>query len=516
MSDKTASTTKMVIGAVSDATAIGIAPRQVSLKVGIPKHEVISELNALRQQGHVTRIGRNLWILSRYKDIRKLPGFKTPEWYNEQFRNQFGKALSKYKGKITFGQNGKKRMHRWSPYIQGFSAGFVEAMIRKYRIKQGMKIVDPFLGSGTISVCAKLHGIDSVGVEIIPLLALMAKVKTTWDLNVRLVQDYTNSVIRVAQTNAPDDLEIPFLTNTQKHFSPPVLKRLLKLRWAIACEETNKEIQDLLRLAFASILIDCSNLWRAPCLAYTDKKVSKNEVFIRFRQKIRQMIQDLSYVQKHKEHWGEAQIIEGNAQTHAYEPDSVDLAITSPPYINGIDYVLNYKIEITWLGFAKNYNDLRNLRDHMIACDNVSRITIKEFSHSKWHLNDEWIDGIVTTMGNNLRRKTISRRPDMHLVVRKYFEDVYPVIAKIYDGLKAGGRFIIVIGDSLMSGTYIPTDLILARIGKKVGFNIENIAIARNRRSGQRRDFVLKESVVVLSKKGQRKNIGKQGTLDFF
>lgn len=489
-----------VIAALRDATVIGIAPRQIALKTKLSRKTVNDQLDALRDEGRIARIGRNLWVLSQYEDITKMPGFTTPKWYANEFHKHFGVSLQKYRGRITFNENGGKKVHRWSPYIQGFSASFVEVMLDRHKIKSEMRIADPFVGSGTVPVCAKLRGIDSVGVEVIPLMAFMARVKTEWNHDMSAVKSETASVLKVAQEEAPDDFRLPFLTRTKEQFDPPILINLLRLRWAINKRVKSTPIKNLLRLAFVSILVDCSRLWRAPCLAYTKKQLGKDEPFNSFQAKVTDIIEDLGYVQKYRQRWGKVQIVERDARKYTFEPDSLDLAITSPPYMNGIDYVLNYKIEMAWLGFARSYEDLRMLRKKMIACDNLSRVTIKQFAESEWRVHDKWLDDIVDVMGDNLKRKTIARRTDMHLVVRKYFEDMLPAIQNIHEGLRHGGRFILVVGDSLISGVYVPTDMILARIAKKAGFSVESIQVARQRRSGQRRDFLLRESIVTLVK----------------
>jgi len=59
-----------------------------------------------------------------------------------------------------------------------------------------------------------------------------------------------------------------------------------------------------------------------------------------------------------------------------------DLIITSPPYMNGLDYVINYKIEMGWLEFVKNHKELKRIKDEMVVCDNVSKGLIKEFCES--------------------------------------------------------------------------------------------------------------------------------------
>jgi len=45
-------------------------------------------------------------------------------------------------------------------------------------------------------------------------------------------------------------------------------------------------------------------------------------------------------------------------------------------------YVINYKIEMGWLGFVENHKELKRIRDEMVVCDNVSKGLIKEFCKS--------------------------------------------------------------------------------------------------------------------------------------
>jgi len=75
-----------------------------------------------------------------------------------------------------------------------------------------------------------------------------------------------------------------------------------------------------------------------------------------------------------------------------------------------------------------------------------------------------------------------------------------PVLSGVRTALKPGGRFVIVVGDSLIAGAYVPGDLILARIAASLGYRIESVEVARSRRSGQRRSFALRESVLTLQR----------------
>ncbi len=85
-------------------------------------------------------------------------------------------------------------------------------------------------------------------------------------------------------------------------------------------------------------------------------------------------------------------------------------------------------------------------------------------------------------------------------IVQKYFDDLFKVMKNVTASLKSGGRFILVVGDSLIADVYIPTDLLLAKIGLDLGLEIEKVEKARERRSGQIRSYRLRESIITLIK----------------
>ena len=212
------------------------------------------------------------------------------------------------------------------------------------------------------------------------------------------------------------------------------------------------------------------------------------------------MIFDLSVVQKNVKNQGESEIILGDAKKINLSPETFHIAITSPPYVNGMDYIINYKIEMAWLGLVRDYRDLYEFKKHMVACDNIPKKVTRSFSSTTNSYEDEWLEDIVDRIEKRIKQKGNYRRDDMHIIVRKYFDDIYQIFSKVYDSLKEGGHFVVVIGDSLIAGVYVPADLILARMGKEIGFSIESVEKARQRRSGQRRDFILRECIVTLVK----------------
>jgi len=216
------------------------------------------------------------------------------------------------------------------------------------------------------------------------------------------------------------------------------------------------------------------------------------------------MANDLSTLQSRREGWGpKIEIHAGSAAQTRLPEESVDLAITSPPYVNGMDYVMNYKIDLAWMDYIQSYAQLAALRASMVACDNIPHGTVAEHLPSPTIQAEVWLQSVTQTIARNIRSKGSYRRTDMDAIVTKYFDDLVPVIQNVYDSLRPGGRFVVVNGDSLIAGTYVPGDMIFARLAAQTGFVVESFDVARPRRSGQRRGFVLRETVATLRKPGR-------------
>jgi len=81
----------------------------------------------------------------------------------------------------AFSENKTQPLHRWVPWIAGFSAQFVqdcfETFLKDRRKKWTPCVLDPFAGVGTTLVQAVLNGFHCIGFDINPYAALACKVK---------------------------------------------------------------------------------------------------------------------------------------------------------------------------------------------------------------------------------------------------------------------------------------------------------------------------------------------------
>jgi DNA modification methylase len=421
---------------------------------------------------------------------------------SQPYLEELGIKIEQSSQPIQFLPNANEVVHRWAPYVQGFSAKFVQKILDKYKYEYKNPIIfDPFSGCGTVPVQSKMNGLESFGIELNPLLHFIATTK------VKSWQTSPEKILKVARhlsVNKPFDA--PTFLKSKKQFNPIVLKNLEKIKGGIDSFEPfsieDRQIKDLMLMAFSAILIECSNLKRTPCLGYSASKVVDNNApFDLFAKKMEEIAEDLWLCQtRYKDYLDtNSEIILANSMDYTHQV-SYDLAITSPPYMNGLDYIINYKIEMGWLGFGRNHKELKQMKDEMVVCDNVSKRLINNFSANTKRYTNPWIEQVKDDITANIAKRGAYRRKDMPEIVHKYFDDMQKIMLNVVKALKPNGRFILVVGDSLIADVYLPTDLILAKLGKEMGLTIEGVEKARNRRSGQIRSYQLRETIITLKK----------------
>lgn len=436
---------------------------------------------------------------------------------SRRYLDELGMRIVERRQRIQFNRNNNIPIHRWSPYILGFSQPFVFSYLNKVQrhSDRHLHVHDPFAGCGTVLVEAKKSPLwTSSGTELNPLLAYITRVKLEASQvdAVQLWDAYEN--LRLSH---PSDY--PTFLDNERQFNPGVLYNIRLLKGAISHVE-DKKLRDLLSVAFSAILTECSKLRRTPSLGYdTTKEVPPDKPLALFRNKVKEICEDLNNIKTaypsflNNEAWIRV------ADAREFEPPETDLVITSPPYMNGFDYVTNFKIEMAWLDFTSSQQEAKSIKDAMIACDNISKGVTRQFAsidESAYH--DEWLDEILARLKSNIanwgeQHKSLRiqrkrngaplvgyRRTDMPYVVHKYFDDMSMVMRKVTSALAPNGVAVFVVGDSFIADTYIPTDLLLANIGRKYGLELESIERARVRHSGQIRDFKLRETITTFRK----------------
>jgi len=410
---------------------------------------------------------------------------------DEEFNTHKDKS---YEYLVNFSQTADEPIHRWFYYQEGYSPKLVINILNHLGINdKNYFVFDPFAGSGTTLLVAKQLGMKSSGFEINPFSAFMIKVKT---------RNYTSYEIKqlkmfklppiISLFDIYQKYELKIIQNL---FDKEKLERIELLKQKINKIKNNK-VRDLLFAGLLSILEDVSN-YRKGGNGLKKKRVNKNlDPFEEFLKKINQMSDDLQKAV----HGPEPTIINDSCLNLRNYPDvnEIDISIFSPPYANCFDPFEVYKIEL-WIGeFVSSYRDLREKRKRALR-SNLNADLKKDIGVE--HRTDLLYEIIKYLSKRQLWDKRIP------LMLDGYFYDMYTLLNQLYQRTKNNGYCVIVVGNSAYGTIAIPTDIILAQMGMKVGFDVKEIIVARkNETSSQQHKKLgnlveyLRESIVVLKK----------------
>ena len=421
--------------------------------------------------------------------------FKYVDYYQE-----YGRIMQ-------FNKNKKEPIHRWYPFVEGYSKEFIKSIIDEVN-KKDLVCLEPFSGSGTTSLELQHNNIPCYSFEINPLMYIIAKVKleNDYDLNkVELWHDFVQT--KRAVINA--DLKTVFSTlyegnNKRKwNYDKIVGLAVQKLKMAIDLIKEEK-YKNLFLVVLSSILLDVSNLYRnGKCLSYKKNweeiTLSEADVFKKFDDKINKEIKkDIQSIKKTAQN---NQNILFNEDSRVgiekeVENNSIDLVITSPPYLNSRDYTDTYMLELKTLGLTNTYKEVRNLREK----------TLRSHVQIKWQdnesINNKTLESTLKLLKDYSGAQEIWNSSILDMV-RLYFVDMKKIFHVLYKKVKLGGRIYFNVSNSAYFNVMINTLEICAEIAESEGFKVIEIRKARKLKpSPQQKEQIenLLEGVIVMEK----------------
>ena len=93
----------------------------------------------------------------------------------------------------TFLPNKKEPVYNWFYFEEGFSKGLVFRLLEEFNIEKNSVVLDPFCGSGTTLLACKQKGIDSIGLDVMPVCVFSSIVKTR-DYNIEELREYSRDI----------------------------------------------------------------------------------------------------------------------------------------------------------------------------------------------------------------------------------------------------------------------------------------------------------------------------------
>lgn len=398
----------------------------------------------------------------------------------------------------AFTENRSQPIHRWVPWIAGFSSGFVGDCLRLYLPDGDPRdrlVLDPFAGVGTTLIEAFRRGYNAAGFEINPYAALATRAKleaadvSVTELNAWI--DAFRAFMRAtADRGAPDPtIAPPGFRSRIPFFSPKVQPQVL---WALKfiADTGDPKLRDLFSLAFGSVMVKFSNYTYEPSLGSRPgcgKPLIENaDVAGVMLAKLREIAADCSEFQAGLPEaalGASRQVFQDsifNAENYL-DAGSVDLAVTSPPYLNNYHYVRNTRPHLFWLRFIETTSDLSRI-EH----SNFGKYwqTVRDGPPIALEFDLPELTAVLDRIRETRSEKRVYGGAGWANYAAQYFNDTYRFCTVMARLLKPGGHVVVVIGNSIIQGTEIKVDAFLASIGEMTGLLRRDIHMLRTKRVG--------------------------------
>jgi DNA modification methylase len=394
----------------------------------------------------------------------------------------------------SFAVNKTLPVHRWVPWIAGFSSDFVSDILGKYLNSKGT-VLDPFAGVGTTLVEAMLMGHRSLGFEINPYAALACRVKanayniSVTELDAKINQLFKFYEYKTSDKHEPKSTPPKGFRTRSEFYSPKVLNKVLILQDFINMI-TDEDIKSLFRLTFAATMIRYSNYSYEPSLG---RRVSAGKPEINdfpvgqtVVEKLLEMAEDITWFQDNlPPNFQGVEVY--NRSIFKYQellaPSSIDLVITSPPYLNNYHYNRNTRPQLYWLGYANCPKDLKpleysNFGKYWQTVRSKDRINL-DFSLPNTDLEER-----LQILREANPEKGVYGGNGWANYAASYFNDCYSFSKVLKQILKPQGSAVVVVGNSILQGVMIPTDFYFGKIAESVGLELVRIEIPRVERVG--------------------------------
>ncbi len=330
-------------------------------------------------------------------------------------------------------------------------------------------VLDPFSGSGTTLLEAAVSGHSSIGVDIDPLSRLIAKVKLT-PLDTGRLHGVFQEIERGISKRKKGKFQ-PATSNLYHWFSRRNANDLSVLRDVIEKYKNEKDVYDFLIVTLSSIIRKVSNADDQSHKTYVSHTYPKTppNVFITFRRALKEHIVQMEELSRY---YGttkpQFRLPNGVSATNfgdSVRKSSVDLAITSPPYIKAIDYIYNQMVELFWIG------DLFDL-DTQAKQNTYKRLYIgtKILYKSQYEKIPVTGYNFVDRLVRRIKKKDLKHA----FIVADYFVKMKDNICATNYVLKPRGHYIVVIGNCKVSGVEIPISEFLAKISEENNFTVHN------------------------------------------
>lgn len=324
-------------------------------------------------------------------------------------------------------------------------------------------MLDPMAGSGTTLVTAKLRGHEAIGYDRDPLAVLIAR---SWLTNIKSEETESKAselVFRArlrargialsnAYPRATDDetkafvrywfdstnrIQLAALSESISRLHDPSLRNLMWCAFSRLIITKNRGV---------SLAMDVSH--SRPHRSYDKAPV---KVFDYFERAVKQIVKASPFSDTNATQ-SAASVNLADARKLPIGDGSVDVVITSPPYLNAIDYIRGHKFSLVWMGHS--IKELRSIRSTNVGTETIGRPNV----------GDETTELIMSLMCR------VDQLTNRHVgMLRQYVRDMRLVLLETKRVLRTGGKAVFVVGNCNLRDTFIQNSKCIKSLAQELG-----------------------------------------------
>ncbi|MCG7947398.1 MAG: DNA methyltransferase [Candidatus Thiodiazotropha taylori] len=362
-------------------------------------------------------------------------------------------------------------------------------------------VVDPFMGSGTTLVESLQSVKSAYGLDIDPLAKLITKAKIN-PYNIDNIQSLTKKILKhKGKRSEGDELPMSGVKNPLHWFSKENKEKLNFIFEKINSFQTSQSEKEFFLCVFSSVLRWVSNADDQSQKTYVSGTLKKSppdawEVFERF---VGRSIQGIKELDSTRNQVSQARILDGDALSMPLSNNSVDLIVTSPPYVDSVDYMYNFMLEYFWLGPSlgvESRSKFNEMRRQSVGSKNPS---------IKNEMPPAAISKMVCPSEIPNYRKS---------AVIGYFHGMEEHFKEASRVLKPNARYVLVVGNSQSANGIMPVHDCLTKLAAQYDLKLEKAFAYRIRRHYMkfprkgRGGIILMDWIIVLKK--TKKSLGHE------
>lgn len=374
-------------------------------------------------------------------------------------------------------------VHRWFNFIAGFSPELVSACIELETSNSSKPtLLDPFSGCGTAPLQARIEGGHSIGYEPHPFFALISEAKSNSHL-------YRDDFLKVRQTIERGLRKRANVENALSHSASIFLLKMFDADdlASLCAARQELETEGLERHPLAFVML--SRILDHSCFAATDgiykaptSKKSSISPLPAFEKVYALMRADREHASKSE---GSSLVIEKSAEDMSdIEDNTVDLVVTSPPYLNNFDFAEMTRMYLYFWRMADCWGEITEKVRSRLVVNTTTALKGHKDKQVQYRgtLSDcvlREADEVVQQLSDMRSQKAGKKEYDF--LVYPYLKQMQSVLSEMRRCLRPGAPMHMMVSDAALYGVHVPSPQWLRVMMKEMGFNSVSCEMVRPR-----------------------------------